>query len=99
MIVAQPSATYKQVMPDVNHALSALNVMFCKSVNEVSNAHTLMVQPEQCAPAMRRRILVCSTFADVQLDEEAVTRDLPTAEVPPAFIEHTVQCLCLRWKR
>ena len=90
MIVAQPSATYKQVVPDVNHVLSGLNVMFCKTVDDVSNAHTLIVQLEQYASAMRRRILVCPTFAHVKLDEEAVARDLPTAGVPPAFLEHAV---------
>ena len=86
MIVAQPSATYKQVVHDVNHVLSGLNVMFCKTVDDVSNAHTLIVQPQQCGAAMRRRILVCPTFAHVKLDEEAVARDLPTTGVPPAFI-------------
>ena len=90
MIVAQPNATYKQVVPDVNQTLSGLNVMFCKTVDDVSKAHTLMVQPEQYAPAMRRRILACPTFENVKLDEEAVARDLPIAGVPPAFIEHAV---------
>jgi len=88
MIVAQASATYKQVVPDASHALNGLTVMFCKTVDDVSNAHTLTVQPEQYAAAMRRRILVCPTFANVQLDEEAVARDLPTTGVPPAFVEH-----------
>ena len=90
MIVAQASATYKQVVPDVNHVLNGLNVMFCKTVDDVSNAHTLMVQPEQYAPAMRRRILVCPTFENVKLDEEAVARELPTAGVPPAFVDQAV---------
>ena len=56
MIVAQPSANYKQLVPDINHTLGGLTVMFCKSVDEVSNAHALVVQPEQYVPAMRRRI-------------------------------------------
>ena len=90
MIVAQPSATYKQVVPDVNHILSGLNVIFCKTVDDVSHASILMVQPEQYAPAMRRRILVCPTFANVQLDEQVVARDLPTTGVPPAFVDHAV---------
>ena len=90
MIVAQASATYKHVVPDANHVLSGLSVMFCKSVDDVSEAHTLTVQPEQYAPAMRRRIHVCPTFESAKLDEEAVTRDLPTTGVPPAFIEHAV---------
>lgn len=64
--------------------------MFCNSVDDVSKAHTLTVQPKQYAPAMRRRIHVCPTFENVKLDEEAVTRDLPAEGVPPAFIEHAV---------
>ena len=90
MIVAQASATYKQVVPDVNHVLNGLTVMFCKTVDDVSKATTLMVQPEQYAPAMRRRIQVCPTFANVQLDEEVVSRDLPATGVPPAFVQHEV---------
>jgi len=90
MIVTQANATYKQVVPDVNHVLSGLTVMFCRTVDDVNNAHTLTVQPDQYATAMRRRILVCPTFANVVLDEEAVARDLPTDGVPPAFIENAV---------
>ena len=30
MIVAQPSATYKRVVPDVNHVLSGINICFAK---------------------------------------------------------------------
>ena len=90
MIVAQPSAVYTQVVPDVNHALTGLTVMFCKSVDDVSKAHVLTVQPELYVPAMRRRILVCPTFENVKLDEEAVHRDLPAEGVPAAIIEHAV---------
>ena len=86
MIVAQASATYKQVVPDVNNVISGLTVIFCKTIDEVSNAHTLTVQPDQYAPAMRRRIRVCPTFADVILDEAAVARDLPTSGVPLSLI-------------
>ena len=90
MLAAQASATYKQVVPDVQHVLNGLTVMFCKTVDDVSNAHALTVQPERYAPAMRRRILVCPTFANVKLDEEAGVRDLPIAGVPPAFVEHVM---------
>ena len=90
MIVAQASATYKQVLPDVNNVLGGLNIMFRQSVDDVSKAQALTVQAERYAPAMRRRILVCPTFEDVKLDEEAVARDLPAAGVPPAFVEHAV---------
>ena len=90
MIVAQPSAQYKQVVPDASHALAGLTVMFCQSIDNVRKAHTLMVQPEQYMAAMRRRILVCPTFENVSLDEEAVNRELLSDGVPPAFIEHAV---------
>ena len=77
MIVAQATADYTQVIPDVNNVLSELTVMSCNSVDDVSKAHTPTVHPKQYAPAMRRRIHVCPTFENVKLDEEAVTRDLP----------------------
>jgi len=93
MIVAQANATYKQVVPDVKHVLEGLTVMFCRTVDDVSSAHTLTVQPDQYAPAMRRRIQVCPTFEHVVVDEEAVARDLPTHGVPPAFIENAVPML------
>ena len=69
MIVAQATATYKQVVPDVNHVLSGLTVMFCNSVDDVSKAHTLTVQPKQYAPAMRHRIYVCRTFENVNASQ------------------------------
>ena len=90
MIVAQAIATYKQVVPEVNHVLSGLTVIFCNSLDDVSRARTLTVQPKQYAPAMRRRIHLCPAFQDVKLDEEAATRDLPTEGMPPAFVEHAV---------
>ena len=31
---------------------------------------------------------MCPTFADVQLDEEAMVRDLPEDAVPRAFVDH-----------
>ena len=46
MIVAQASATYKQVLPDVNNVLGGLNVMFCKSVDDVSEAQAPSHAPQ-----------------------------------------------------
>ncbi len=88
MIIAQPNAKYEQVMPNVPHALDSLVLMFCKTVDDVSRAHTLVVQRGRYAECMRHRIAVCPTFADVRLDDEAMLRDLPENAVPTAFIEH-----------
>ena len=90
MIVAQATADYTQVIPDLNNVLSELTVMSCNSVDDVSKAHTPTVHPKQYAPAMRRRIHVCPTFENVKLAEEALTRDLPREGMPPAFIEHAM---------
>jgi hypothetical protein len=88
MIIAQPSAQYNQVMPNVSHCPSTLVVMFCNSVEDVSRAHNLVVQHDKCADCVRRRIAVCPTFADVRVDEDAIRTDLPDNAVPPAFIHH-----------
>ena len=40
MTVAQQTATYKQAVPDVNQALTGLNVMSCRTVANVRKAHT-----------------------------------------------------------
>ena len=87
MIVAQPSATYEQVQPNVHHTLDKLVLMFCKSVEDVSRAQVLVVERARYAECMQRRIAVCPTFANVRLDEEAMVRDLPESGVPEAFIQ------------
>ena len=62
MIMAQPRATYAQVVPNADVALESLIVMFCKSVDDVSRAHTLVVNRSQYIAGMKRRIRVCPHF-------------------------------------
>ena len=85
MIIAQPSAQYAQVMPSVSQCLSSLVLMFCNSVDDVSKAHTLVVERDQYAKWMQRRIEVCPTFQDVKIDLSAMRDELPEVGVPQAL--------------
>ena len=44
MIIAQPSAKYSQVMPNITHTLDSWALMFCNDVEDVTRAHMLVVQ-------------------------------------------------------
>ena len=91
MIMAQPRATYDQVVPNADVALQSLVVMFCNSVSDVSRAHTLVVNRSRYVAGMKRRIRVCPTFADVVLDPTQLREQLPEEEsVPPAFVQAAV---------
>jgi len=95
LIVAQPSARFTEVVPNVHHCCSSLVLLFCKSVDDVRNAHALVVQREQYKECMQRRIHVCSTFADVVLSDNAMTRTF----LPTMFhkLLSILQLQCLRW--
>ena len=67
MIMAQPRATYDQVVPNADVALQSLAVMFCNSASDVSRAHTLVVNRERYVARMERRIRVCPTFEHIVL--------------------------------
>ena len=90
MIVAQPSATYSQVTPNVANAMSSLVIIFCNSVDDVTRAHTLIVNREQYKTGMQRRIQVCPVFENVSLDDETLIRDIPNNDIPQAFLNHAV---------
>ena len=62
MIMAQPRATYGQVVPNADVALQSLIAMFCNSVADVSRAHTLVANRSRYVAGMERRIRVCPTF-------------------------------------
>jgi hypothetical protein len=90
LIVAQPSARFTEIIPNVHRCCSSLVLLFCKSVDDVRNAHALVVQREQYKECMQRRIHVCSTFADVVLSDNAMNQDLPSNDVPQAFIDSAI---------
>ena len=85
MNVALSSARFTQVMPNVDRCLSSLVLLYCKSVDDVSNAHALIVQRDRYKQCMQRIIQVCPTFEDVELSDTAVCQGLPENAVPQAF--------------
>ena len=90
MIVAQPSARFSEVMPNVHHCSSSLVLLFCKSVDDVKNSHALVVERARYKECMQRRIQVCPTFADVELSDIAINQDLPANGVPQAFVDSAI---------
>ena len=76
------TSPYSQVVPDIANSMASLCIMFCSSVEDVSKAHTLIVNREQYKQAMQRRIQVCPVFENVRLDDEITNRDLPRNDVP-----------------
>ena len=91
MIMAQPRATYAQVFLNADVALQSLIVMFCNSVDDVSRAHTLVVNRSRYVAGMQRRIRVCPTFADVVLDPTQLQHQLQEeVGVPPAVVQAAV---------
>ena len=47
MIIAQPSPSYSQTLPNMSAPSEGLVVLFCKSIDDVSNAQMLVVDREQ----------------------------------------------------
>ena len=81
MLIAQPSPTYEQVLPNMSAVSEGLVVLFCKSVDDVSKAQMLVVNREEYREMVRYRKQVCPTFADIEIDEAAIDK-LPDGAVP-----------------
>ena len=79
LLVGQPTAA---------NVLRTLVVLFCKSTEDVSRAHALVVQRDKYTACMEHRIAVCPTFANVQLDRQACDSELPANAVPQSFVDH-----------
>ena len=90
MLIAQPTADAQQVVPDPANALSNVTLMFCKSVDDVRKAHTLVVDGRKYKTCMDIRKQVCPAFDGVRIDSDALARELPQDGVPPAFVAHAV---------
>ena len=89
MLIAQPTAQSSQVMPDMANVQQNLTLLFCKSPEDVSRAHALVVKRDLYIQCMEHRIAVCPVFQDVELNRQASHHDLPDDAVPPAFVEGT----------
>ena len=81
MLIAQPSPSYEQVLPNMSAVSEGLVVLFCKSVDDVSKAQMLVVNREEYREMVLYRRQVCPTFAHTTIDEAAIDK-LPDAAVP-----------------
>lgn len=86
MLIAQPSPSYEQVLPNLSAVSEGLVVLFCKSVDDVAKAQMLVVNREEYREMVRYRRKVCPTFAHTEIDEAAIDK-LPHAAVPDDIIE------------
>ena len=86
MIISQPSPGYQQQLPNMGNVSEGLIVLFCKSIDDVTNAEMLVVNREQYRLMVRHRQKVCPTFANVEIDESAIDT-LPNAAVPDAVVK------------
>ena len=81
MIIGQPTATYEQVMPNLDAVSSGMVVLYCQSVDDVRHARVLYVDREPYRRCLQLRRAVCPAFANVLADEIAI-ENLPTNGVP-----------------
>ena len=89
MLIAQPSPTYEQVLPNMDALNEGLVVLFCKSADDVSKAQMLVVNREQYRKLVEHRQKVCPVFGDehVQIDDAAMD-SLPDSAVPGAVVQN-----------
>ena len=86
MLIAQPSPSYEQVLPNISSMSDGFVVLFCKSIDDVAKAQVLFVNREQYRAMVRHRQEVCPTFANTTIDEAAIDK-LPDDAVPDVILE------------
>ena len=86
MLIAQPSPTYDQVLPNLSALNDRMVVIFCRSLDDVSKAPMLFVNREQYREMVRHRQKVCPTFAKSTIDEAAID-ELPDNAVPETVLQ------------
>lgn len=79
MLIAQPSPTYDQVLPNLSALSDRLVVLFCRSADDVSKAKMLFVNREQYREVVLYRQKVCPTSAKSIIDEAAIEKLLDNA--------------------
>ena len=89
MIIGQPTATYEQVMPNLDAVSSGMVVLYCRYVDDVRHARALYVDREPYRRCLQLRRAVCPAFANVLADETAIA-NLPTGGVPDDIVNGAV---------
>ena len=86
MLIAQPSATYDQVLPNLPALNDRMVVIFCRTIDDVSKAPMLFVDREPYREMVKHRKEVCPTFADIIIDDAAIDK-LPNNAVPETLMQ------------
>ena len=88
LLIAQPSPTYDQVLPNMDALTEGLVALFCKSADDVSKAQMLIVNRDNYRKLVEHRQKVSPVFAEqlVRIDAAAVDR-LPASAVPGAVAQ------------
>ena len=81
MLIAQPSPSYEQVLPNVSNLTDSMAVLSCKSADDVSRAQVLVVNREAYRAMVHHRQQVCPVFASTAIDNQAISQ-LPEDAVP-----------------
>ena len=89
MIIAQPTARYEQVMPDLVGVSERLVVLYCRSVADVRKAQVLMLEREPYKRCLELRRRVCPAFSSIVVCADAAEK-LPESGVPQQFVEAAV---------
>ena len=86
MLVAQPSPSYAQVLPNTATLTDSMVVLFCKSPDDVSKAQVLVVNREDYRTMVYHRQKVCPVFASTVIDNDAIDQ-LPENAVPDLLVQ------------
>ena len=85
MLIAQPSPTYEQVLPNTSNLTEGMVMLFCKSIDDVTRAQMLVVNREDYRAMVHHRQQVCPVFADTRIAEDAIDA-LPQSAVPEVLV-------------
>ena len=87
MLIAQPSPSYEQVLPNMSTLSEGLVVLFCNSIDDVTRAQMLVVDREQYRAMVHHRQQVCPVFANIRIAEDVID-DLPQSAVPEVLVQN-----------
>ena len=85
VLLAQPKAEVTMTLPPPDDALvDAFNVIFTRSIQDLSKAHWARVNRAEYLRLVRERKNECAAFAEVTISDEVALTRLPEDGVPEA---------------
>ena len=90
ILLAQPDATSAIKLPDLDHTMETIQAVFCRSVDDVENAHVLMMQRDQYLQCAELRKKVCKVFEDIPIDHAIAAATIPENGVPSIIVERAI---------